>query len=296
VRTTRETAPLHLYADSGPDCRGTRKARFGRRSRFRQKANQHALSPPLCRELSRGLAALIDSIPTGRYVFCVPDHNEPKRAGARTREKLLDASFVLFREKGYSATSIDELCAMAEVTKGALFHHFRSKDALAVAAVDRWSEVSKTLFLTAPYHKHRDPLDRVLAYLDFRKALLKGEIAQFSCLVGTMVQEVYATHAEIREACEASLRGHAAMVEADIAAAMKLYGVRTKWSAQTLALHAQVVLQGAFILAKATGRADVAAASIDHLRRYIGLLFKTGTSRKRRLEDTDPINPKCSEK
>jgi TetR/AcrR family transcriptional regulator, transcriptional repressor for nem operon len=264
---------------------------------FRQKANQHAVNPPLCCELSRGFAALIDSIPTDRYVFCVPDHNnEPKRAGARTRQKLLDASFVLFREKGYSATSIDELCTKAEVTKGAFFHHFRSKDALAVAAVDRWSEVSRTLFLTAPYHKHRDPLDRVLAYLDFRKALLNGEIAQFSCLVGTMVQEVYGTHAEIREACEASLSGHAAMVEADISAAMKLYGVRTKWSAQTLALHAQVVPQGAFILAKATRRADVAASSIDHLRCYIALLFKTGTSKKRRLEDTDPNHPKCTEK
>jgi TetR/AcrR family transcriptional regulator, transcriptional repressor for nem operon len=90
-----------------------------------------------------------------------------------------------------------------------------------------------------------------------------------------MVQEVYGTHAEIREACEASLRGHAATVEADIAAAMKLYGVREKWSAQSLAFHTQAVLQGAFILAKATGEPDVAAASIDHLRRYIELLFKT---------------------
>ncbi len=183
---------------------------------------------------------------------------------------------MLIREKGYSATSVDELCAKAGVTKGAFFHHFQSKDALAVAAANRWSEVSRTLFQTAPYHKHRDPLDRVLAYLDFRKALLKEEIAEFSCLVGTMVQEVYGTHAKIREACEASLRGHAAMVEADIAAAMKLYGVREKWSAQSLALHTQAVLQGAFILAKATGGPDVAAASIDHLRRYIELLFKTG--------------------
>ena len=208
--------------------------------------------------------------------------NQPKRPGSGAREKLLDASFVLIREKGYSATSVDELCAKAGVTKGAFFHHFQSKDALAVAAANRWSEVSRALFQTAPYRKHHDPLDRVLAYLDFRKALLKGEIAEFSCLVGTMVQEVYGTHAEIREACEASLSGHAAMVEADIAAAMKLYGILGKWSAQSLALHAQAVLQGAFILAKATGGSDVATASIDHLRRYIELLFKAATSRDSR--------------
>jgi TetR/AcrR family transcriptional repressor of nem operon len=202
--------------------------------------------------------------------------NQPKRPRPGAREKLLDASFVLIRKKGYSATSVDELCAEAGVTKGAFFHHFHSKEALAVAAASRWSEVSRALFQTAPYHKHRDPLDRVLGYLDFRKALLKGEVAEFSCLAGTMVQEVYGTHAEIREACDASISDHVATLGADIAEAMKLYGVRQKWSAQSLALHTQAVLQGAFILAKAKGGPEVAAASIDHLRRYIELLFKTG--------------------
>lgn len=215
-------------------------------------------------------------VPTSRYLTQMREDSQPRRVRPGARAKLLDASFVLIREKGYAATSVDELCAEAGVTKGAFFHHFRSKDALAVAAANRWSEISNALFKTAPYHKHRDPLDRVLGYLEFRKALLKGEVAQFSCLAGTMLQEVYATHAEIREACEASISGHAATVEADITEAMKLYGVPGKWSAQTLALHTQAVLQGAFILAKAKGGPDVAAASIDHLRCYIELLFKTG--------------------
>ncbi len=218
------------------------------------------------------------------------EKNRPKRPRPGAREKLLDASFLLIREKGYSATSVDELCTEAGVTKGAFFHHFQSKDALAVAAANRWSEVSEALFQTAPYHQHRDPLDRVLGYLDFRKSLLKaGEVAEFTCLAGTMVQEVYRTHAKIREACDASISGSATMVEADITEAMKLYGVRAKWSAQSLALHTQAVLQGAFILAKAKGGPEVAAASIDHLRRYIELLFKASTGRKRRLGYTDCV-------
>ncbi|HEY3785995.1 MAG TPA: TetR/AcrR family transcriptional regulator [Steroidobacteraceae bacterium] len=211
------------------------------------------------------------------------EKSQPQRARRGGREKLLDASFVLIREKGYSATSVDELCAQAGVTKGAFFHHFQSKDALAVAALDRWSELSRVFFESAPYHEHGDPLDRILAYLDFRKALLKGEVAQFSCLAGTMVQEAYETHAGIREAADASISGHAAMLEADIAAAMKLNGVRASWSAPSLALHFQAVLQGAFILAKAKGGPEVAVASVDHLRRYIELLFKVGTGRKRRV-------------
>jgi len=209
----------------------------------------------------------------------MPEKSYP-RPKLGTRENLLEASFALIRERGYSRTSVDELCAAAGVSKGAFFHHFQSKDALAVAALDRWSEVSTALFQAAPYHKYRDPLDRVLGYLDFRKGLLKGEVAEFSCLAGTIVQEVYGTNAEIREACDASISGQAATLEADIAEAMKLYGIRASWSAQSLALHTQVVLQGSFILAKAKGGPDVAVASIDHLRRYVELLFRKNRRRR----------------
>jgi TetR/AcrR family transcriptional regulator, transcriptional repressor for nem operon len=201
------------------------------------------------------------------------------KAGAR--QNLLDAALSLIREKGYSSTSVDELCAQAGVTKGAFFHHFKSKDALAVAAAKHWSEITGAFFETAPYHRHSDPLDRVLGYLDFRKAILKGEIAEFTCLVGTMVQEIYGTSPDIRVACEASISGHAAKVEADIAEAMKRHRIRAPWTAESLALHTHAVLQGAFIMAKAKGGPTIAAASIDHLHRYIELLFQSATGRRK---------------
>jgi TetR/AcrR family transcriptional repressor of nem operon len=205
--------------------------------------------------------------------------SHPPKGGAR--HDLLTAALALIREKGYSSTSVDELCAEAGVTKGAFFHHFESKEALAVAAARHWSEVTDAFFETAPYHAHDDPLDRVLGYIDFRKALLRGEIAEFTCLVGTMVQETYDTSPEIRKACEASISGHAARVGADIAQAMKRHRIRAAWTAESLGLHTQAVLQGAFVLAKAKGDAAIAAASVDHLRRYIELLFQPA-KRKRK--------------
>jgi TetR/AcrR family transcriptional repressor of nem operon len=54
---------------------------------------------------------------------------------------------------------------------------------------------------------------------------------------------------------------------------MEKYSAGGEWSAASLALHTQAVLQGAFILAKAKGGAAVAADSVDHLRRYLKLLF-----------------------
>jgi TetR/AcrR family transcriptional repressor of nem operon len=202
-----------------------------------------------------------------------PPPTEPSPSGG-ARGKLIDAAIAIIRRKGYAATSVDELCTSAGVTKGAFFHHFPSKDALAVAATDHWTEASDALFAAAPYHRFDDPLDRLLGYLDFRKAMLRGEVAEFTCLAGTMLQEAYLTHPDIRHACDACIGGHAAKVESDIAAAMKLYHRGAPWTAKSLALHTQAVLQGAFILAKAEGGAVVVEASIDHLRRYIELLFR----------------------
>lgn len=190
------------------------------------------------------------------------------------RQKLLDAALSLIRTKGYAATTVEDICEAAGLTKGAFFHHFKNKEALGIAAAEYWSDMTGAFFAAAPYHKHADPLDRVLGYIDFRKAILTGRVPEFTCLVGTMVQDVYETWPAIRAACEASISGHAAKVEADIAAAIKRHGLRPEWTARSLALHTQAVLQGAFTLAKAKGDAAVAAESIDHLRRYVELLFQ----------------------
>src|SRR5215813_13861794 len=206
-------------------------------------------------------------------VRTVTDSQMRVTTGQSAKEKILDATLTVIRWKGYTATSVDDLCAAGGVTKGAFFHHFRSKDDLAVAAADHWSEWTGGLFAAAPYHAHADPLDRVLGYIDFRKAILIGGVPEFTCLVGTMVQETYDSHPAIRDACARSIRGHAEKIEADIAAAIKAHGIKARWTARSLALHTQAVLQGAFILAKATGGPELAAESIDHLRRYIELLF-----------------------
>ena len=189
------------------------------------------------------------------------------------KSTLLDCALVAIRTKGFSATTVDELCAAAGVTKGAFFHHFKSKDKLGVAAADYWSETTGALFASAPYHNNADPLERIIGYLEFRKELLQGGVPEFTCLVGTMVQETFDTSPTIREACNSSISGHAATLESDIKQAIKARGLSPDWTAQSLALHTQAVLQGAFILAKAKGGPEIAAQSVDHLIRYVKCLF-----------------------
>lgn len=200
-----------------------------------------------------------------------PTKHNPERGDARAR--LLEAARDVIRTQGFAATTVDDLCKAAGVTKGAFFHHFENKEALGVAAAVYWAETTSAFFTGAPYHDLEDPLDRLLGYVAFRKDIIEGELAEFTCLVGTMTQEIYDTSPAIRDACAASIFGHAATLEPDIEAAMKARGIEAGWTPASLAAHTQAVLQGAFILAKATGDRAIARESVDHLKRYIEMLF-----------------------
>jgi TetR/AcrR family transcriptional regulator, transcriptional repressor for nem operon len=197
----------------------------------------------------------------------------PESRSTPARSRLLDAALRILREKGYNATTVDDLCAAAEVTKGAFFHHFKSKEEMAVAAADYWSATTGEMFAQADYHDGSEPLDRVLGYIDLRVSLIRGAPAEFSCVAGTMAQETFLSHPAIRQACCASFIGHVGTLEEDLAAAIDKYQPLSGLTAHGLALHTQAVLQGAFILAKATEDPQVAVDSILHLRRYFEMLF-----------------------
>jgi TetR/AcrR family transcriptional repressor of nem operon len=195
-----------------------------------------------------------------------------------SRTKLLDAALYVIRAKGYSAARVEDICEAAGLTKGSFFHHFASKEDLALAAAEHFSAFAESIFSTAPYQSLADPLDRLLGYVDLRKAILQGELPEYTCLLGTMVQESYETHPAIRDACDGFIRAHAATLVNDIEAAIRKYDIATEWTAQSLAYYTQAVIQGAFILAKAQQSSQVAADCLDHLRRYLELLFTCSRS------------------
>ncbi len=206
----------------------------------------------------------------------------PEVAPHESKAKLLNAALYVIRARGYSATRVEDICESAGLTKGSFFHHFKGKEDLAVAAAEHFSAMADGLFAQAPYRSLPDPVERVLGYVDFRKAILLGDLPEFTCLLGTMVQEAYETHPRIREACDRYIASHAHAVAADIAAAMAARGLHPNlnidWTAESLAFYTQAVIQGSFVLAKAQRNAAVSADCLDHLRRYLEQLFRPSQS------------------
>jgi TetR/AcrR family transcriptional repressor of nem operon len=140
--------------------------------------------------------------------------------------------------------------------------------------------MTEGFFAAAPYTRAEDPLDRVLGYIDFRGQILTGELADYTCLLGTLVQETYDTHPAIRAACDQGMSAHIAELTRELEAAKKRHARRAAWSAQSVGYFIQGVLQGSFIFAKAKQSPEVVRGNLAHLRRYLKVLFNQPATTK----------------
>src|SRR6516162_5022333 len=94
-------------------------------------------------------------IPTGRYV-----RMKTAQVDSLTKQKLLDAALELMLAKGYTATSVDDVCTAAGLTKGSFFHYFESKEDLGKAVAERFYAGMHASLQSAPFLQEPDPLDR----------------------------------------------------------------------------------------------------------------------------------------
>jgi TetR/AcrR family transcriptional repressor of nem operon len=88
--------------------------------------------------------------------------------GRETREKLLATAEALILQNGYAGMSLDTLLKETSLTKGAFFHHFSGKGALARAVVERYAKNDFDLFSDFSERADRlsdDPLERILIFL-----------------------------------------------------------------------------------------------------------------------------------
>jgi len=191
-----------------------------------------------------------------------------------TKRKLVDASVKLMRSQGYNATTVDEICATAGVTKGGFFHYFKSKEDIAKAAVTRFREGKAQDFQNAPFRQVADPLDRVYARLDFVKESTGGESRLTKgCLIGMFAQELSFTHPEFRSTCQESFLRMAQDFEKDIAEAKSVHAPEADFDPKNVAMLYVSIVQGSLMLAKASETNAVLFENIELFRRYLQGLF-----------------------
>jgi TetR/AcrR family transcriptional repressor of nem operon len=202
----------------------------------------------------------------------------PRPANPRVRNGLVAAATARFLSQGFAATGVEEICSLAGVTKGALFHHFEAKEDLALEALSAWTTAGFRAYSAAPFLKAETAVERVLGYVDFTIDLSRH--SPIGCLIGTLAQETSASHPALRERCAGAFRewsrGLSSMLDD---AQHEAHGARI-FDSQSVANHFVAVFEGAQLLAKATQSKTVVREHLGHFRAYVASLLGLPPSRR----------------
>lgn len=190
-----------------------------------------------------------------------------------TKRRLVDAGIGLMRARGFNATSVDDICQAAGVTKGGFFHYFKSKDEVAQTAVVEFAQARAKIFREAPFRNFVDPLQRVLGRLDFSIESAKSGRLTKGCLIGTLAQELAFSNSNVRNACWNAFQWVANDFEKDLIEAKATYAPKAAFEPKKLASLYVAAVQGSLLLAKTGESNQVTADNLEQLRHYIEMLF-----------------------
>jgi TetR/AcrR family transcriptional regulator, transcriptional repressor for nem operon len=199
------------------------------------------------------------------------------RNGNETRTQILDAAEELFLLQGYGGSSVDAILQRTGLTKGAFFHHFDSKHALARALIERYARLDQAHFeenLARAERLSRDPLQQVLIVVGLYEEALDGLTEPFpGCLFASYCYQAALFDEEIHEIIRRSLLSWREVVGEKLRNAMEREAPRLTVLPEDVADGFLAVIEGAFILSKTLREPKLVATQLRQYRNYVELLF-----------------------
>ena len=197
--------------------------------------------------------------------------------GEDTRKKILDVAQDAVLTKGFDATSIDEIVATAELTKSGFFYHFRDKNALAHALIERHIQVEDRLF-DEVFGRAKDLADDPLQVALIALKLLAELIEDMpnghpGCIVATAVYQDRLFNPDVREANRRAVLGWRSRFRAMFDAIVEVYPANDAVDLDDLADMVSSVIEGGIVMARAVSEPSITARQIMLLRSYVRLLF-----------------------
>jgi TetR/AcrR family transcriptional repressor of nem operon len=189
------------------------------------------------------------------------------------RERLLVAAGSLMHERGYEATGVAELCEAAGAPKGSFYYWWPSKQALALAMIDReWERARDRVF--EPAFGNGGPIvEQFARYTELLVASVRDEVAQtgsvLGCPFGNFAVELATRDQVIRSRVEEILAEIRGVIANAIAGAKEAGELPADLDAEDLAEAILAQLEGLFVIAKA--RNDPAV--LERLPREVGRLL-----------------------
>lgn len=199
------------------------------------------------------------------------------KTGSDTRAQILDAAEALVFTHGYAGTSVDAILERAGLTKGAFFHYFPSKQALAQALIERYAAQDWELFETTwdrAARLARDPVQQLLVFVGlYEEMFTRLAEPNRGCLFASYCYEAGLFDEPILEVIRAGLLRWRDVLGGKIQDAVARRPPRLPVDAADLADTFTVIAEGAFIVSKSLREPDIVAKQLRQFRNYLELLF-----------------------
>ena len=182
----------------------------------------------------------------------------------------MQSAFKLMSKKGFAATRVDEICKLAEASKGSFYHCFSSKEEIGIAAIAWWYEKGSDRLLGGPYQTEPDPVQRMYGLLNYTRNISDSIWGQGG-LIGTFAVEL----AEVNPEMQRRVAGLFSTSSSRFAAAFEIVPelVPDSPTAQQLGEHFVQLLEGAVVMGKAYNRPEMIKQAIEFFQKYLeGLL------------------------
>ncbi|MEM9623661.1 MAG: helix-turn-helix domain-containing protein [Pseudomonadota bacterium] len=162
----------------------------------------------------------------------------------------MDTAIRLFAEHGFHATGIDWIAEEAQVSKKTMYHHFRSKEELILAALRHHDGLFRNFFMKSVQQLSDDPAQRLLGIFDVAHAWFSGKDF-YGCMFINAVGEYSHRDGAIRKTCQ----DFKAQMVAFITELADSAGVAEP---RKLADSLAILLEGSIVTAQVAGNADAA--------------------------------------
>jgi AcrR family transcriptional regulator len=169
------------------------------------------------------------------------------------RQDLIDTAIELFAEHGFHATGIDRIAEVAGVSKKTLYHHFRSKEELILAALKHHDGLFRNFLMKSVDQLSDSPYERLLGIFDVAQAWFSGKDF-YGCMFINAIGEYSHGDTAIRRACQDFKTQVSAYVE-QLAVSAQIDNPKA------LAESLSILLEGAIVTAQVAGNAESAGTA-----------------------------------
>ncbi|HUQ99739.1 MAG TPA: TetR/AcrR family transcriptional regulator [Gemmatimonadaceae bacterium] len=208
-------------------------------------------------------------------------------AATATRDVLLNTAMKLFWEKGYGATSIQDILRESKVHAGSLYHFFPTKQDLLLETLKRYRDGIYPMLLEPAWKGVNDPIEKIFALLArYRQALVSTDYF-YGCPIGSLALEIHEPDPPVRALLATNFDGWTGAIRECLREA----GTRIPAGIdhKQLASFVLTVMEGGVMQARTQRNVHDFDAAVNLLRDYFTRL-ESAAGKRRPSRTRKPLN------